>query len=74
MIFKSIYENDDLYIIINNKSEITFQRTPYIEDGWYIRLYDGYYEVWEIPTGGGYDGIVEKFFEFSEAYKFAKGL
>ena len=74
MIFESKYENDSLYIIINNNSEVIFQRAPYIEDGWYIKLQDGYYEVWDIPLGGGYDGMVDKFFNFEDAYKFAEGL
>lgn len=74
MMFESKFDNNPLYIFINNKSEVTFQRAPYIEDGWYIKLYDGYYEVWNIPQYGGYEGRVDKFFKFEDAYKFAKGL
>lgn len=74
MMFESKFENDSLYIFINNNGEITFQPAPYIEDGWYIKLNDGYYEVWYIPQYGGFDGMVEKFFKFEDAYKFAEGL
>lgn len=74
MMFESKYENDSLYIFIDNNREITFQRAPYIEDGWYIKLVDGYYEVWDIPQYGGYEGMVDRFFKFEDAYKFTKGL
>lgn len=74
MMFESKFGNDIIYIFINNKSEVSFQRAPYIEDGWVIKLVDGYYEVWCIPMYGGFDSMVEKFFKFEDAYKFAEEL
>lgn len=74
MMFETKYENQYLYIFIHNNGEVTFQDAPYIEDGWYIKLNDGYYEVWEIVQYGDGENMQGKFFEFSDAYKFARNL
>lgn len=78
MMFETKFGNDSLWIIFNNDGSINFQNAPYIEDGWYISFNSNaekdQYEVWYIPMYGGFDSMVEKFFKFEDAYKFAKEL
>lgn len=78
MMFETKYKNVSLWIIFDNDGTVTFQRAPYIEDGWYIYFNSDTvkdkYEVWYIPQYGGNDSIVKAFAEFSEAYKFAQEL
>jgi len=56
----------------------TFQRAPYIEDGWYIKeeftKETSKWHIFEIPTGGGNPQPYKTYDVFADAYETAINL
>lgn len=45
------------YVMFLKDGKITIQEAEYIEDGWYIEIFEGVISLFEIPLFGGVPAI-----------------
>ena len=53
---------------------LQIQRAEYIEDGWYIKVYDYHCEAWEIAQYGGNEECIAEDVSLDQAFEIIKTL
>jgi hypothetical protein len=62
------------YVCIPDGMNLIIQRAKYIEDGWFIKVADGMYSVFEIPQYGGKEMHLKDFVDATAALEYATSL